>query len=132
MQLVSLQSITLPQRTCISVKKPGSCLGRIIVLQPSVVIFVAAWRPCFVFDKYTRTAMALESGADLVVELPPHLCLQQRRRLRILRRVALLDALGVVSHLCFGSESGNLEGFHLRLIFFQPNQKNTRRYFANI
>mgnify|MGYP000182309117 CR=1 FL=1 len=24
-----------------------------------------------VFDKYTRTAMALESGADLVVELPP-------------------------------------------------------------
>ena len=47
-----------------------------------------------VFDKYTRTAMALESGADLVVALPPIFAgttecsglLQQCRRLRILRR----------------------------------------------
>ena len=61
-----------------------------------------------VFDKYTRTAMALESGADLVVELPPIFASSSAEDFASCG-VALLDALGVVSHLCFGSESGNLE-----------------------
>lgn len=60
-----------------------------------------------VFDKYTRAVMALEAGADLVVELSPIFASSSAEDFAACG-VALLDALGVVSHLCFGSESGNL------------------------
>lgn len=76
-------------------------------MQPSAVILCSVGGPA-VFDKYTRTAMALESGADLVVELPPIFASSSAEDFASCG-VALLDALGVVSHLCFGSESGNLE-----------------------
>ncbi len=60
-----------------------------------------------VFDKYTRAAMALDAGADLVVELPPVFASSSAEDFAACG-VALLDAMGV-SHLCFGSESGDLE-----------------------
>ncbi len=56
-------------------------------------------------DKYTRTQMALESGADLVLELPLPYSLSSAEFFA-LGGVCLLDRLGVVSHLCFGSEAG--------------------------
>ena len=58
-------------------------------------------------DKYLRAQIALLSGADLVLSF----------RFRLLREgaeyfasgaVSLLDKLGVVDSLCFGSESGDL------------------------
>ena len=61
-----------------------------------------------VFDKYTRTAMALDAGADLVVELPPIFASSSAEDFAACG-VALFDALGVVGHLCFGSESGDLD-----------------------
>lgn len=60
-----------------------------------------------IFDKYTRTRMALLSGADLVVEMPPAFATASAEDFASCG-VALLDRLGVVSHLCFGSEWGCL------------------------
>ncbi|MDO4285680.1 MAG: nucleotidyltransferase family protein [Eubacteriales bacterium] len=59
-----------------------------------------------VIDKYARTRALLARGADLVLELP--LCYACGGADYFARgAVALLDSLGVVTDLCFGSESGD-------------------------
>ncbi len=60
-----------------------------------------------VFDKYTRTRMALLSGADLVLEIPPFFAASSAEDFAACG-VAMLDRLGVVTHLCFGSECGEI------------------------
>lgn len=60
-----------------------------------------------VFDKYTRASMALSSGADLVVEMPPAFALASAEDFASCG-VAVLESLGVVSHICFGSECGRV------------------------
>lgn len=59
-----------------------------------------------IFDKYTRTSMALSSGADLVIELPPCFAVSAAEDFASCG-IALLDSLGVISHVCFGSECGD-------------------------
>lgn len=56
-------------------------------------------------DKHTRAKMALMCGADLVLELPA-LYATASAEYFAAGGVALLDKLGVVNHLCFGSELG--------------------------
>ncbi len=68
--------------------------------------FVQRGQPA-IFDKYARTFMALSSGADLVVELPPAFALAGAEDFASCG-IALLDSLGVVSHVCFGSECGTI------------------------
>ncbi len=58
-----------------------------------------------VFDKYTRTRMALCAGADLVLEIPPVFACGSAEDYASCG-VALLDRLGIVDALCFGSECG--------------------------
>lgn len=59
-------------------------------------------------DKFTRARMALENGADLVLELPT--CYSASSAEFFARgSVALFDKLGIIDHLCFGSECGNIE-----------------------
>lgn len=60
-----------------------------------------------IFDKYTRTRMALLSGADLVLEMPPVFAACSAEDFAACG-VSMLDRLGVVSHLCFGSECGDI------------------------
>ena len=60
-----------------------------------------------VLDKFTRAGLAVWGGADLVVELPVCCAVNGAREfayggLRTLRR------LGIVTHLAFGSETGDL------------------------
>ena len=63
----------------------------------------AAW--C---SKWSRSAMALHAGADLIIELP--VCFAVRSAYYFARgAIQLLERTGVVSHLVFGSESGNLD-----------------------
>lgn len=57
-------------------------------------------------DKYTRTKMALECGADLVLELPLPYATASAEFFAG-GSVSLLDKLGVVDYLCFGSECGD-------------------------
>lgn len=59
------------------------------------------------WDKWARTRMALAGGADLVLELPVCCVVQSAERFAR-GGVALLNALGVVRWLGFGSETGEL------------------------
>lgn len=68
--------------------------------------FVQRGTPALI-DKYARTKMALQNGADLVFELPACYALSSAENFAA-GAVALLDRLGVVNALCFGSENGNI------------------------
>lgn len=57
-------------------------------------------------DKHARARMALLGGADLVLELPA-LYASASSEFFAAGAVALLDKLGAVTHLCFGSECGD-------------------------
>lgn len=58
-------------------------------------------------DKWTRAAMALRGGADLVLELPTVWAVSSAETFAE-GGVSMLDATGVVDTLSFGSESGEL------------------------
>ncbi len=60
-----------------------------------------------VFDKHARAEAAAKCGADLVFELPLPWCVSSAEHFA-LGAVGLLDSLGVVTHLSFGSETGDL------------------------
>lgn len=62
-----------------------------------------------IIDKYTRTRMALASGADLVLELPVYYSLGSAEYFAS-GAIATLNKLHVVDTLLFGSESGEMEG----------------------
>ena len=57
--------------------------------------------------KHARANMALRCGADLVLELPVSVCTASAEAFAM-GGVSLLDGLGVVDLLCFGSESGEI------------------------
>ena len=60
-----------------------------------------------VFDKHVRAEMAAKSGVDLVLELPVPWCVSSAERFAV-GAVGLLDRIGVVRWLSFGSECGDL------------------------
>lgn len=60
-----------------------------------------------IVDKYERCQMALENGADLVFELPVYFALGSAEYFAQ-GAVSLIDKLGVVDSLHFGSESGDI------------------------
>lgn len=57
-----------------------------------------------IIDKYSRAEMALRCGADLVLELPACFSTASAEYFAF-GGVAILDKLGVVDNLCFGTES---------------------------
>ena len=59
------------------------------------------------FDKHARARAAARCGADLVIELPLPWCLASAERFAR-GAVGLLDSLGFVTRLSFGSEAGDL------------------------
>ncbi len=67
---------------------------------------------CALTDKWTRAAMALRGGADLVLELPLPWAVSSAEGFAR-GAVSLLKATGVVDTLSFGSESGRLEDLKL-------------------
>lgn len=71
-------------------------------------------------SKWARTQMALEAGIDLVVELP-YAFATQKAEIFANGAVSILDALGA-THLCFGSEQGNMQPFLNTLFFTQGHQ----------
>ncbi len=58
-------------------------------------------------DKRVRAEMALQNGADLVLELPAIYAVSSAEYFAS-GAVALLNSLNVVTHLCFGSECGDI------------------------
>ncbi len=61
-----------------------------------------------VIDKYERTRMALNGGADLILELPV-LFSTGSAEVFAAAAVSLLNQLGCVDTICFGSEIGEIE-----------------------
>ena len=61
-----------------------------------------------VFDKYSRTKTALENGIDLVIELPVIYSCATAEKFAF-GGVDILNSLGCVSEIYFGSECGNME-----------------------
>ncbi len=60
-----------------------------------------------VIDKYSRTKMALSNGVDLILELP--VCYATASAEYFAHgAVSLLNRLGIVDYLCFGSECGDI------------------------
>ena len=61
-----------------------------------------------IMDKWVRTEHALRSGADLVLEIPVLFCLGNAGQYAG-AAVNILESTGIVSHISFGSESGDAE-----------------------
>ena len=57
-----------------------------------------------ILDKYSRTKMALECGADLVLELPTCFATASAEYFAF-GGISILDKLGIVDSVCFGTES---------------------------
>ncbi|MCD7745876.1 MAG: nucleotidyltransferase family protein [Lachnospiraceae bacterium] len=84
----------------------------VVVMSPD---FVQRGEPA-IFDKYTRTQMALACGADLVLELPLIYATGSAEYFAE-GAVKLLDSLGVIDTLCFGAE-------------LPPDSENTSEFAA--
>lgn len=85
-------------------KKMSKAEACVIVMSGN---FLQRGEPAIV-DKWARTRMALRMGVDLVFELP-YVYSTQNANWFAFGAVALLNQLPFVTHLCFGSESGELE-----------------------
>ena len=87
-------------------KKISGADYAMVIMSPD---FVQRGTPA-VFDKYTRTQMALQCGADLVIELP--VCYASGSAEFFAEgAIALLDRIGVVDTLVFGAEHDDLSLF---------------------
>ena len=75
----------------------------VVVMSPD---FVQRGEPA-VFDKYTRAHMALQNGADLVLELPVCYATGSAEYFA-LGAVTLFERLGVSDALCFGAENADV------------------------
>ncbi len=84
-----------------------------------------------IMPKHLRTEMALKAGAAVVIELPVCYATSSAEYFAT-GAVALLDALGCVDSICFGSESGNLESLSkiAKTLVNEPEvfQKNLQQY----
>lgn len=59
------------------------------------------------FDKWTRTAMAIQNGVDLVIELPTFYSISSAEYFAN-GSISLLDSLGIIDYLSFGSKCNDI------------------------
>ena len=85
--------------------------------------FVQRGEPA-IFDKYTRTKEALLGGADLIFELPVRFGLSSAGDFAMGGFLAL-NALPFVTHLCFGTETGDLTPLLQAATSSSPMQSTT-------
>lgn len=88
--------------------------------------FVQRGEPA-IFDKYTRTKEALLGGADLIFELPVRFGLSSAGDFAM-GGVLALNALTFITHLCFGTETGDLTPLLQAATFLcdEPDSYRTR------
>ena len=73
-----------------------------------------------IIDKYSRTEMALSCGVDLVIELPTCYATASAEYFAY-GAVSILNQLGIVDYLCFGSECDDIETLHYIAKIFISN-----------
>ena len=88
--------------------------------------FVQRGEPA-ILDKYTRTKEALLGGADLIFELPVRFGLSSAGDFAM-GGILALNALPFVTHLCFGTETGDLTPLLQAATFLcdEPDSYRTR------
>lgn len=81
--------------------------------------FVQRGTPAFI-DKMSRAEMALKNGADLIIELPVRYAAGSAEYFSM-GAVSLLENLGVIDSLCFGSESGDVDAMKIIADYMQKD-----------
>lgn len=73
------------------------------------------------FDKWTRTKMALQNGVDLVIELPVYYAVSSAEYFAT-GSVSTLNALGVINDICFGANTTDLDTLKriANVLFLEP------------
>ncbi|PLR79176.1 nucleotidyltransferase [Bacillus sp. V3-13] len=93
--------------------------------------FLQRGEPALV-SKWTRAKMALLGGVDLVFELPYQFA-TQKAEVFANGAVSILSLAGC-THLCFGSESGDIDSFYTAIDFLNRHdsefQENIRHYIS--
>jgi len=87
-----------------------------------------------IIDKWKRTEMAIKNGVDLVLELPVVYSLSSAEHFAF-GGVSLLNSLGIIDNLYFGSEEGNidvLERIAETLVSEPFEYKNLLKYNLNL
>ena len=69
--------------------------------------FIQRGEPAII-DKWARSEMALLAGVDLVIEIPQVYAMSTAEFFGF-GAIKLLDSLGIVTHVCFGSEHGKID-----------------------
>ncbi len=108
-------------------KRLSSSDGTICVMSGN---FIQRGEPAIV-NKWARTRMALDSGIDLVIELPVVYAMSSAEYFAY-GAVKILDSLGIVGHICFGSENGKLEELEViaGVLSSEPEKfKDALKYF---
>ena len=82
-----------------------------------------------VLDKWQRTEIALQNQVDVVLEIPTVHCLGNAA-VYAASGVQLLESFGGITHIAFGSESGDLEGLQKVSDFMKENENEMRREIA--
>ena len=85
-------------------KKNTTCDATICIMSGN---FVQRGIPA-ITDKWSRAKMALDSGIDLVVELPTLFAVSSAEHFAF-GAISLLDKINVVDNIYFGSEAGSVE-----------------------
>ncbi|WP_213818437.1 nucleotidyltransferase [Garciella nitratireducens] len=84
--------------------------------------FVQRGEPAL-FNKWYRTEMALKAGVDIVIELPTvYSC--QSAELFSYGSIQLLEKIGIIDQLVFGTEWNNIEDLKIisQILAFEPNE----------
>lgn len=100
-------------------KKITHCDGLIAIMSGN---FVQRGEPSII-DKWTRAHMALANGVDLVLELPVVYSVSSAEFFAQ-GAVSLLDKLGIVDNVCFGSEIGEVDILKdiAKILLHEPEQ----------
>lgn len=87
-----------------SAKSQNNCDGVVCIMSGN---FVQRGGPALI-DKWERASMAIENGVDLVIELPTFYALSSAEYFAK-GSLSILDSLGIINNIFFGSECGNVE-----------------------
>ncbi|WP_027623428.1 nucleotidyltransferase [Clostridium lundense] len=103
-------------------KEVTSCDAVIAVMSGN---FVQRGIPSFI-DKWTKAKMALLNGVDLVLELPLLYSLSSAEFFGY-GAITLLNNIGVVNNICFGSESGDINEIMniSKILYEEPEEFKT-------
>lgn len=108
------------------IQKAKECTGADYVVVIMSGPFVQRGEPALL-SKYLRAKAALSENADLILELPVCYATASANYFA-LGAVSLLQKLGIITHLCFGVETNNLDLFYKLAHFLEQESTDYKQY----